>query len=74
MRRSLRAADNVSLDIAVQAANGKLLVVFFAFVPVANAKLAVATTAAGLIAQKARVESSRMVTGPSFTSSTFIIA
>jgi len=41
MRRSIRAEENPSLDIAIQAANamGKPLVVFFALVPVANANL-----------------------------------
>lgn len=41
MRRSIRAEENPSLDIAIQAANeiGKPVVVFFALVPVANANL-----------------------------------
>jgi deoxyribodipyrimidine photo-lyase len=41
MRRSIRAVDNPSLDIAIEAANGlgKPLVVFFALVPVVNANL-----------------------------------
>ena len=41
MRRSIRAEDNPSLDIAIQAANalGKPLVVLFALVPIANANL-----------------------------------
>ena len=41
MRRSLRAVDNSSLDIAVQAANalGKPAVVFFGLVPVLDANL-----------------------------------
>jgi deoxyribodipyrimidine photo-lyase len=41
MRRSLRAVDNASLDIAVQAANaqGKAVVVFFGLVPVLNGNL-----------------------------------
>jgi len=41
MRRSVRAVENPSLEIAIQAANAldKPLVVFFALVPVANANL-----------------------------------
>ena len=41
MRRSIRALDNPSLDIAIQAANalGKPVVVFFALLPIANANL-----------------------------------
>ena len=41
MRRSIRAEENPSLDIAIRAANalGKPVVVFFALVPVANANL-----------------------------------
>src|SRR5512136_2572235 len=41
MRRSIRAEENPSLDIAVQAANalGKPVVVLFALVPVADANL-----------------------------------
>ena len=41
MRRSVRALDNPSLDIAIQAANalGTPIVVFFALAPVANANL-----------------------------------
>ena len=41
MRRSMRAEENPSLDIAIRAANSieKPIVVFFALVPVANANL-----------------------------------